>query len=172
MSDFQAVASVGECGEYDPEVRFLMRELEAAGIVLIVFGGNRGEGCHCRLSGDALKEAPDILRSIADELGHVKDDHAPEPEPAVPEDFRRDFTALVLDKSTTDVPLTRYAMWSLMAAVQLASRHPAASESPPLRDAAGLARLLQKRLATTPALARVAEQGWDLSDAAEHGLDG
>jgi hypothetical protein len=173
MSDFQSP------GEYDREVSDLAARLQAAGIILIVMGGNRGDGVACRLSREALADTPHVLRSIMAQIEGIEEgrdepgEHVIElTEDDVPEDFKRDFRAVLNEKSTTPVAMTRYAMWCLMCAVQLATRHPAAANSPPLMNAARIARTLQKVLSTTPALARVAEMGWDLSDADEHGLDG
>ena len=50
--------------------------------------------------------------------------------------------------------------WCLMAALQLACRHPHWS-GPSRSVAEQIARSLQSRLAVTPALAAVAERGWN-----------
>lgn len=84
----------------------------------------------------------------------------------VPADFMRDFAALCADETPVEIISTRYRIWCLLAAVQLAARHPNALQSRPLQTAIEVARALQATLSTTPALARIAEQGWDLSDGA------
>jgi hypothetical protein len=55
---------------------------------------------------------------------------------------------------------TRYDLWCLMSAVQLASRHPTAMQSNAMHLAVDLARQIQSMIATTPALKRIAEMGW------------
>jgi hypothetical protein len=66
----------------------------------------------------------------------------------VPEDFARDFADLYNNPETVEL-------------VQLASRHPGAIKTQPIKTAILMARNLQRLLATTPALQRVAEDGWD-----------
>ena len=82
----------------------------------------------------------------------------------VPADFVRDFGDLMVDPSPVEINTTRYRLWCLMAAVQLAARHPEAAKTMPIRTAIEMARNLQAVLSTTPALAQVAERGWDLAD--------
>jgi hypothetical protein len=89
----------------------------------------------------------------------------------IPADFVRDFGALMEDETTVEVHFTRYAMWCLMSAVQLAARHPEAIKMDAIRTAVELARNLQDCLSRTPALARIAEQGWDVSDAYHHSVE-
>jgi hypothetical protein len=79
----------------------------------------------------------------------------------IPSDFMRDFEALVADEHPVEIISTRYRLWCLMSAVQLASRHPKAMQSLPMQTAVEMARAIQAQLSTTPALARIAEQGWD-----------
>jgi hypothetical protein len=79
----------------------------------------------------------------------------------IPADFLRDFEALCTDNAPVEIVSTRYRLWCLMSAVQLASRHPGAMQTKPLQTAVEMARAIQGIVATTPALARIAEQGWD-----------
>jgi hypothetical protein len=79
----------------------------------------------------------------------------------IPADFVRELEALVTDDTPVAVQSTRWRLWCLMSAVQLASRHPTAMQSAPMQVAVTMARTIQHLVATTPALARVAEQGWD-----------
>lgn len=79
----------------------------------------------------------------------------------VPEDFSREFATLYADDTVIPVHATRYAWWALVLAVQLASRHPAAAESPVLGYAVELAHGIGDRIADTPALVRVMAEGWD-----------
>lgn len=82
----------------------------------------------------------------------------------IPADFKRDFEALCTDDAPIEIVSTRFRLWCLMSAVQLASRHPQAMHTVPMQTAVEMARVIQSMLSTTPALARIAEQGWDLSD--------
>jgi hypothetical protein len=79
----------------------------------------------------------------------------------VPDDFAREFEALYLDETILPFHTTAFRAWCMMAAIQLASRHPEAMKGPTLKVAVEMARHIQSVIATTPALARVAEQGWD-----------
>lgn len=58
--------------------------------------------------------------------------------------------------------LSPTSAWCLMAQIQLACRHPS-NEGPSRAIAESIARDIQLVLATTPALAAVAEHGWDAS---------
>lgn len=55
-------------GKYDTEAMKLLRKLKADGILLIVIGGPKGQGCSVKLSPDLAKEAPAILEQIASSL--------------------------------------------------------------------------------------------------------
>jgi hypothetical protein len=79
----------------------------------------------------------------------------------VPDDFRQEFEAMYRDPAILPLESSRYRLWCLMGAVQLASRHPEAMQGETMRVAVQMARRIQHLIATTPALARVAEQGWD-----------
>ena len=78
----------------------------------------------------------------------------------VPEAFVRDFKALAEDAEIIVLSLSRYQAWCLMATVQLAHKHPDGKRTAPVRAATMIARDLQEQIATTPALASIAEQGW------------
>jgi hypothetical protein len=55
-------------GKYDLEVTQLRESTQAEGIILIVLGGNRGEGFSSQLTLPALLAMPQILRTIADQI--------------------------------------------------------------------------------------------------------
>jgi hypothetical protein len=75
-------------------------------------------------------------------------------------EFVADFKALHDDRECLTLKLSKFQAWCLMAAVQLASKHPEGGRTVPLRVSTMIARDLQEQIATTPTLARVAEQGW------------
>ena len=75
-------------------------------------------------------------------------------------DFVRDFKALFDDRQTLELRLSKYQAWCLMAAIQLAFKHPEGQRTEPVKVATMIARDLQERIATTKTLAQVAEQGW------------
>jgi len=60
-----------------------------------------------------------------------------------------------------DIRLRPLDAYALLSAVQLASRHPHAADSPTIKIAVRAARKLQKRIPMTPAITAVAEKGWD-----------
>lgn len=83
---------------------------------------------------------------------------------SVPSDqFEQDFADLCRDEQDVIVKLSKFQTWALMAAVQLASRHPSAATNEALKEAISIARGLQLGIASTPALAEVATMGWDRS---------
>jgi hypothetical protein len=55
-------------GKYDAEVTDLMKKLQAEGIILLVIGGNRGEGFSSQVTLPALMAIPQMLRTIADQI--------------------------------------------------------------------------------------------------------
>jgi hypothetical protein len=61
-------------GKYDPELRAAQASAHAGVVVLIVVGGDRGDGFamavdqQCVAPGDALSQVPAILRGIADSV--------------------------------------------------------------------------------------------------------
>ena len=79
----------------------------------------------------------------------------------VPEDFARELKAMYEDPTILPVESSRWRLWCLMSAVQLASRHPEAIQTVPIQVAVEMALRIQEMVATTPALKRVAEQGWN-----------
>jgi hypothetical protein len=78
----------------------------------------------------------------------------------VPPAFARDFEVLFYDKQSIQLEMSKYQAWCFLSAVQLASRHPLGRESTPMQTAMKMARAIQEAIATTPALANVAERGW------------
>jgi hypothetical protein len=78
----------------------------------------------------------------------------------VPDDFRRDLIAMAERRESFAVVLDAITAWQILGAIQLACRHPAFMGSA-RQTAERFARGLQEIVASTPALARVAEQGWD-----------
>ena len=76
------------------------------------------------------------------------------------EEFVRDFEALFKDPSPVTLKISKYQAWCLMAAVQLASRHPEGRTTAPVQAATMIARDLQSQISNTPTLARIAELGW------------
>jgi hypothetical protein len=83
-------------------------------------------------------------------------DEVPSPE------FVEDFKALYDDETDVVLTLSKYHAWCVMSAIQLAQRHPEARKvSPiPIQVASEVAVAIQKEIATTPALAKVAQDGW------------
>ena len=53
-------------GKYDAEVTDLRERLKASGVLLLVFGAERGEGFSAQLSPALTLEMPGMLRQIAD----------------------------------------------------------------------------------------------------------
>jgi hypothetical protein len=90
----------------------------------------------------------------------------PEPIPVppgtdhVPNDFAKDFRAL-LDAPSIELHIPPTVAWQIMSVLQLALRHPNLRSGPVRTTAEEFARALQERVSTTPALRRVAEQGWE-----------
>lgn len=74
--------------------------------------------------------------------------------------FVADFKALHDDRQPIQLRLSKFQAWCLMAAVQLASKHPEGARTIPIQAATMIARDLQDQIASTPTLARIAEQGW------------
>lgn len=75
--------------------------------------------------------------------------------------FTEEFKALAERKGTTVIlELTALEAWTLLATIQLALRHPL-NVGGTSRIARELATLLERAVATTPALAEVARRGWD-----------
>jgi hypothetical protein len=55
-------------GRYDPEVTELRARLKADGVVLLVFGGERGQGFSAQLTFPLMAMMPQMLREMADEI--------------------------------------------------------------------------------------------------------
>lgn len=55
-------------GKYDAECTSVHASTKAASVVLIVLGGNRGDGFSVTATADALWAMPDMLREIAKQL--------------------------------------------------------------------------------------------------------
>lgn len=75
-------------------------------------------------------------------------------------EFVTDFKALFDDRQPLALNLSKYQAWCLMAAIQLASKHPEGARTEPMKAAVMIARSIQESIALTPTLARVAELGW------------
>jgi hypothetical protein len=76
-------------------------------------------------------------------------------------EYVREFKALYDDRQPIILEISKYQAWCLMAAIQLAARHPAGSETAPVQEAIYIARSLQPEIASTPRLAAVAKAGWE-----------
>lgn len=55
-------------GKYDKECTELFRKLNAHGIILAVFAGNKGTGFSVNASFDVTIKLPAILREMADQI--------------------------------------------------------------------------------------------------------
>jgi|HubBroStandDraft_5_1064220.scaffolds.fasta_scaffold181656_4 hypothetical protein len=55
-------------GKYDDEVTKIMAATQARGAILIVIGGNRGEGFSCQATLETTLKLPTMLRSIAAQM--------------------------------------------------------------------------------------------------------
>jgi L-cysteine desulfidase len=53
-------------GKYDAIADTLRNELEADGLVLIVFGGRNGSGCSMKVTDQFSSAMPGLLRKLAD----------------------------------------------------------------------------------------------------------
>lgn len=78
----------------------------------------------------------------------------------LPPDFPRDFEALCLDEQPLIMNLSKFQAWVIFCHLQLALRHPR-NIGPTAKHARAIAEHLERQLATTPALKRVAVAGWD-----------
>jgi hypothetical protein len=75
-------------------------------------------------------------------------------------EFMRELAALRDDETPLYMEVTRWQLWCLMSAVQLASRHPQGRESEIIQTAMAIAREIQPMAAPSAVLAQIAEQGW------------
>lgn len=57
-------------GKYDEYCTKFREELQAEGLVLIVFNGKFGQGFEAQLSPEAYMTLPEVLRSVADQVEH------------------------------------------------------------------------------------------------------
>ena len=55
-------------GEYDDEATLVRERTHAAGVILIVVGGDRGAGFAVQATPEATLDLPAVLRSIADQI--------------------------------------------------------------------------------------------------------
>ena len=55
-------------GKYDEEATMVMERVKAQGVILIVVGGNKGEGFACQATLPTMLGIPEMLRNMADEI--------------------------------------------------------------------------------------------------------
>ena len=55
-------------GKYDDLCTEIREATEAEGVILIIIGGNKGQGFSAQLSPEATVKMPAVLRSIADQI--------------------------------------------------------------------------------------------------------
>jgi hypothetical protein len=55
-------------GKYDDLATVVRRDARAAGVLVIVFGGTKGDGFSAQLPLDLLITVPAILRDVADQI--------------------------------------------------------------------------------------------------------
>lgn len=55
-------------GKYDPECTELREKIKAHGVLLMVFGGVKGDGFSCQASPEITLSLPQILRCIANDI--------------------------------------------------------------------------------------------------------
>lgn len=89
-----------------------------------------------------------------DLIHHIKDD-----DPLF-QQFGDEFRELCLDPQPVDLLLSKLQAWALFSQLQLALRHPE-NKGNAADIGRHFAELLEKQIATTPALAEVAKRGWD-----------
>ena len=76
------------------------------------------------------------------------------------EQFSEEFRALCLDPQPIELLLSKLQAWALFSELQLALRCPK-NKGPAAEIARHFTEQIQKKVATTPALAEVAKRGWD-----------
>ena len=59
--------SVGP-GKYDDEATWVRERAKASGVILIVIGGDRGQGFACQATLEVTLSLPTMLRDIADQI--------------------------------------------------------------------------------------------------------
>lgn len=55
-------------GKYDEEATLVQERTQAAGVIVIVIDGNKGEGFACQATLGVTLALPAMLRSIADQM--------------------------------------------------------------------------------------------------------
>ena len=55
-------------GKYDDLCTYVREKAEAQGAIVIVYGGNRGQGFSCQLPPHVVARVPDVLRQMADQI--------------------------------------------------------------------------------------------------------
>jgi hypothetical protein len=55
-------------GKYDDLATLVQTSTQARGVIVIVIGGNRGEGFSCQATLEVTLAIPAMLRSIADQI--------------------------------------------------------------------------------------------------------
>lgn len=55
-------------GKYDDEATLVQKRTNALGVILIVIGGDKGEGFACQATLEVTLALPAMLRSIADQI--------------------------------------------------------------------------------------------------------
>lgn len=55
-------------GKYDDACTVFRHATQAAGVMVVVFGGSHGNGFSCQLPPEIVPTIPAILRSVADEI--------------------------------------------------------------------------------------------------------
>ena len=53
-------------GKYEEQCARVLEETEAQGVLLLIFGGNQGNGAPCKATPEMMKAMPGLLRQIAD----------------------------------------------------------------------------------------------------------
>jgi hypothetical protein len=55
-------------GKYDDETAAVMEAVNASGVILIVLGGDRGDGFEVHATPEVVLKLPEMLRDIADQV--------------------------------------------------------------------------------------------------------
>lgn len=64
-------------GKYDDLTTDVREKAQAAGVLLIVIGGNRGHGFSAQISASVARAVPAILRNLADQIEGDHEVHRP-----------------------------------------------------------------------------------------------
>lgn len=78
-----------------------------------------------------------------------------------PQQAIADLEMMFTSATTVTIEMGWDQAWALLCAAQLASRHPGYPTSAVLHIATTSARQIQEKIAVTPALAELAQAGWD-----------